>query len=382
MGRPEGGCLSTFNAVVIEQIKSWRIQHPGWGPKTLYHELVNDRRFAGLPLPKPSTIAILLKQADLARCYSKHHSMPIEPRTSPGKAHDLWELDAQGGFQFDPIGPMTKINIKDVYSLAYCMAFPNRKKHLTDHSKRSDYQCALRLAFIEFGLPKGIQTDHESIFYENKSKSPFPTVLHLWLISLGISQVFSRIHQPTDQAHVERMHQTIENQAIRGMSYPNWEAFFDYCQHRRRILNQTYPCSSLKDRAPLQAFPQAKHSGRFYQIQGEEQMMDLDPVYAFLAKGQWFRWIARGSHTASLGGYKYYIPRCNRRTQVKITFDPEFQQLIFHDDKELVLAKRPIKGITKPALMGNPYWKISNVQLELPFSWEVQKLNTTFLDNA
>lgn len=382
MGRPASSPLSSFDQSIIDQIKAWRLQHPGWGPKTLYHELEREPRFSDRSLPKPSTIAILLKHEGLTRRYNKHHLMPDAKASAPGKAHDLWQLDAQGGFLFDSIGPMTMINIKDVYSLTYCMAFPNRKKHLTGHSKRSDYQCALRLAFMEFGLPKGIQTDHESIFFENKSDSPFPTVLHLWLIGLGIHQVFSRIHQPTDQSLVERMHQTIENQAIRGMSYPNWEAFFDYCQQRRKVLNQTYPCSSLDNRAPFQAFPGAKHSGRFYHLQLEKQMMDLDRVYAYLAKGQWFRWTSRSSQKISLGGYKYHVPQVKPGTQIRITFDADNRQLLFHDDKELVLARNPIKGISKLKLMGDPYWKVANVQLEIPFSWEVQKLNTTFLDNT
>lgn len=382
MGRPTLDPLSTFDPSILGQIERWREAHPGWGPKTLYHELERSQRFDDLKLPKPSSIALFLKHKRLTRRYSKHSPMPGEKANAPQGAHELWQLDAQGGFQFDPIGPMTMINIKDVYSLTYCMAFPNKKKHWSGHSKRVDYQCALRLAFMEFGLPQSIQTDHESIFYENKGNSPFPTVLHLWLLSLGIFQVFSRIHQPTDQAHVERMHQTIENQAIRGMSYPNWEAFFGYCQQRRKILNQTYPCSSLSGKAPLQAFPQARHSGRHYNVQLEEQLMDLNRIYAFLAKGQWFRWTGRKGHVVSLGGHKYYVPELNHGTQAKISFDPQTLELLFHDDKELVVAKQPIKGISKKDLMGDLYWKLANVQLEFPFSWEIQKLNTTLLDNT
>jgi len=178
------------------------------------------------------------------------------------------------------------------------------------------------------------------------------------------------------------MHQTIENQAIRGMSYPNWEAFFDYCQQRRKILNQTYPCSSLNNKAPLQVFPNAKHSGKYYHLQLEEKLIDLNRFYAFLAKGQWFRWMGNTNHLISLGGYKYYVPEIKYRTQIKISFDPQTLQLLFHDDKELVVARKPIKGISKKTLMGDLYWKVSNVQLEFPFSWEIQKLNTTLLDNT
>lgn len=380
MGRRPKPILQTFATCIIMQIETLRKQHPGWGPKTIYHELEHDPRFRGLALPKPSTIALFLKAKGLTRRYGKHYPMPLENATSPKKSHQLWELDAQGNFQLDPIGPISMINIKDVFSLTYCMAFPNKKKSIGGHPKRADYQCALRLAFMEKGLPEAIQTDHESIFYENKSKSPFPTILHLWLISLGISQVFSRIHHPTDQAHVERMHQVMESQVIQGGKYRNWEALFQACQKRRNVLNETYPCSSIGNRAPLQVFPEARHSGRDYHPQREEKMMDINKVYEFLAKGKWFRWTSK-TKTITLGGQAYYLLKFKPNEQVQITFELKKSSFIFHDDKEKFLGALPIQNLTKQTLMGQLYWALSNVQLKIPFSWEAEKFSMTLLDN-
>lgn len=380
MGRPAQQPLHTFALCIVMQIETLRNRYPGWGPKTLYHELENDSRFRGLALPKPSTIALFLKAKDLTRRYGKHSPMPTEKATAPKRAHQLWQLDAQGNFHLDPIGPISMINIKDIFSLTYCMAFPNKKKSIGGHPKRVDYQCALRLAFMEKGLPEAIQTDHEAIFYENKSKSPFPTMLHLWLISLGVSQVFSRIHQPTDQAHVERMHQMMESQVIQGVKYHNWEALFRACQKRRNVLNETYPCSSIGNRAPLEVFPEARHSGRYYHPQREERMMDLNKVYDFLAKGKWFRWTSK-TKTITLGGQAYYLLKFKPKEQVQITFDPKKLHFIFHDDKEQFLAALPIQKLSKQTLMGQLYWALSNVQLEIPFSWEAEKVSTTLLDN-
>ena len=50
-----------------------------------------------------------------------------------------------------------------------------------------------------YGLPEGISFDHDSVFYDNQTASPFPTLLHLWLIALGIEVRF--IHKPPPAEH-------------------------------------------------------------------------------------------------------------------------------------------------------------------------------------
>lgn len=273
------------------------------------------------------------------------------------------------------------LNIKDVYSKIYCMAYPNLKASIHGHSKRLDYQCALRLAFMEHGLPQSIQTDHESIFYENKGKSPFPTLFHLWLVGLGISMSFSRMRRPTDQGMVERMHQTIENQVASKSELPDWESFFHLCQNRRRFLNQHFACRSLDGRSPFEVHAEQKHSGRYYHPQHEEQLLSLDRIYDLLSKGKWYRKASK-NRSLTLGGEVYYVAKAPSLSQLCITFDRETKLLHFHDDKEILVERLPIKGICKKHIMGDIFWKLVNVQLELPLFWETQKLDTTFLHNV
>jgi hypothetical protein len=49
------------------------------------------------------------------------------------------------------------------------------------------------------------------------------------------------------------------------------------------MLNQHIPSGILQGRAPLQAYPEAAHSGRFYRPQWEAEMLDLDRVFTYLA---------------------------------------------------------------------------------------------------
>ena len=62
----------------------------------------------------------------------------------------------------------------------------------------------VRRAFLTTGLPRQISFDHGTVFYDNTSRSPFPTRLHLSLVALGIDVSFTRKHCPTDHATIER----------------------------------------------------------------------------------------------------------------------------------------------------------------------------------
>jgi hypothetical protein len=70
------------------------------------------------------------------------------------------------------------------------------------------------------------------------------------------------------------------------------------------MLNQHIPSSVFQGQAPLQACPEAAHSGRFYRPEWEAEMLDLARVFAYLAACRWFRRI-RANGRLDLGGYDY-----------------------------------------------------------------------------
>jgi hypothetical protein len=51
-------------------------------------------------------------------------------------------------------------------------------------------------------LPRQISFDRGTVFFDNTTTSPFPTRLHLWLLSLGVEVSFTRVRRPTDHAHL------------------------------------------------------------------------------------------------------------------------------------------------------------------------------------
>lgn len=310
MGRPVTEALSTFPPLTRETLRAWRVAHPGWGPKTLRAELGADERFERKRLPSLRSIARFLQAEELTRPYERHSELPQSTRADPQGPHEEWEMDARGYERIPGVGIVTLINLNDRYSHVRLLSYPCwlGTQRAERHPTTADYQLVLRLTFAQWGLPDGIAVDHESVFYDNGSKSPFPTRLHLWLLASGVSLVFGRMGRATDQGMTERSHQLWAQQVLGGQSFANWEALCQTLRQRRDFLNTRLPCATLGEVPPLIAYPEAQVPRHLYRPEWEAELLDLSQVYAYLAQGRWFR-LASNVGTVSLGGQVYVLGR-------------------------------------------------------------------------
>jgi len=367
MGRPATGALGQSPPELRDAVFQMREKHPGWGPQTLRLELAKDERFAKQGLPSRARIAAYLKEKDKVRKYEHHQDMP-EPKPQPiQRPHQEWEMDAQGVTTVAGLGKVSFIDLLDVYSH---MSIDSHACPKASHPKSEEYQRVLRRAFIRYGLPEQISLDHDSAFYDNKSASPFPSVIHLWLIGLGVQVRFIHKRPPLEHSRIERHHQTIAGQAFDGQTFADVTALQRSLQARMLFLNQEYPTRALDERPPLQAFPHARHSGRIYSLGAEEQMLDMQRIYDYLQSGRWFRQVSSVG-TFSLGSYGYNATTQFAEQTVEITFDGTHRKLICLPEKCTTTLQFDIQGMTKSALMGNalPLPAYTAYQLALPFAY-------------
>lgn len=263
----------------------------------------------------------------------------------------MWEMDAQGALAVSGVEFQAMINIKDVFSLTHCMAFPVQVTHERCQPSKVHYKWALRLAFEEVGMPKCIQVDKDSVFYENNTKSPYPSPLHLWLTALGIQLCHIDVPPPKKQARVERTHQTMQRQVFNGKHYDNWGNLFKTCNKRRYRLNTSIGVRTLANKAPWNTRPEAQHSGRQFHTAKEENLLHIERIHHLLADGNWYRVVSLGK-MVSLGAKRYYLNGAQPKSQVQITFDDKICQFIFRDVNEQVVAQLPPKGISIEELLG------------------------------
>jgi hypothetical protein len=372
LGRPPTGPLGSIAPALRDAILAMRRSHPGWGADTILAELRTDPLWAEQKLPSRARIAALFKHAKLTRRYNRHTDLP-EPAAAPeGRPHDQWELDAQGPVLVENLGKVCLVNVIDTTSRLKVESYPCVD---TTNPPLETYQLVLRRAFLATGLPRKISFDRGTVFFDNTTTSPYPTRLHLWLLALGVEVGFTRIRRPTDHAHVERVHQTMTLQALLGQSWSDRVALWTGLDARRAMLNRHIPCRTLGGQAPLHAYPQAGHTGRFYRPEWEAELLDLDRVYRYLATCRWFRRVA-GNGSVALGGIYYYInPKYGGRA-IEVKFDGE--RALFRGQVAGVAEPIEIipRGLTKEALMGeaSAIAALPAYQLALPFTHEAQRV--------
>lgn len=351
MGRPAKGALSSFPPEMVKKIDKLKGHHPGWGAISIIDKLQEMYAYARSELPSIDSVNRYLRQEGLVDSYAKHGQFPKQRCPDAEQAHDLWELDAQGALLVENLGHHATINIKDNFSLAYCMTFPVSVKNYRTQPRTIHYKYACRSSFTQFGMPKVIQVDKDSVFYENTSKSPFPTPFHLWLQGLGVQMCIIQQRPPSKQAIVERSHQTMEKQVLKDKDLKCWKELYTRCNERRERLNHHIPCKSLKGRAPLEAHPEAAHSGRSYRVELEYELFDVEKIHQFLVGGKWYRLVSQ-SRTISLGGHIYYVKGASPKTQLEITYSARDRELLFHDDRGTEVGRKKIKGITAKEIVG------------------------------
>jgi len=365
MGRPRSGPLGHFAEEMRDAIKEMRDSHSGWGAGTLRVELMRDPRFANLPIPSVPRIAAYLKSKNMTRHYGRHTELTNPAPQKVSECHAEWEMDAQGVCKVPGVGLVNLINIGDPFSrVRTSWACLNRRK-----AAGPDYQLALRRAFFCFGKPLIISLDHDSAFFDNTTPSPFPSLLHLWLIGMGIEVRFLEHRPPREHAFIERSHQIIHRQALQGQAATP-ASLQPYLDQRLEFLNQRYPSRSLHGQAPLSAYPQAWHSGREYRPEWEEDMLDMSKVYAYLSKQAWFRQTSDKGQLL-LGSHRYGLGKDWSKQTIRITFDPNTQEFICCrlDPNDQQTERLKANGLTKTDLMGElNMTAFANHQYAFPWS--------------
>ena len=370
LGRPACGALGTFPPEVAATLEAWRRAHPGWGPKTLQAEW--RAAFPEQPGPSRASLARWLRTTGLTRRYERVRPLPQPERGAAEAPHEVWQLDAQGQQSVPGVGWVALLNLIDGYSKVKLLSYPCwlGAERAARHPTTEDYQVALRLAFTDWGRPDRVAVDHDSVFWENTSKSPFPTRLHLWLLALDVALVIGPPGRPTVRATIERAHQLWYHQVIEGQTFPTWEALAVALDRRRDFLNRHLPCATTGDQPPLVAWPAAAQPRRPYRPDWEAALLDVTRVYQYLQAGRWFR---RASNRGAirLGDQRYVLGRAWAHAEVEITFDRTDQQLVCRAADGAHTRRCPPQGLTPTALMGEagPLVHLDGVQLALPFSW-------------
>ena len=363
MGRPRKGTLSTFPATVRSLLLVLRRTHRGCGPVSLLAFLRQDPEWKGKRLPSRSRVAAFLKEQGLVQSRQPHSPPPSAPKVTVSRPHMEWEMDAQVNVPVEGLGRASVLNLVDVFTGLHVAAL------LCPETRKPDgacYRSVCRMAFSEFGLPEQISLDHDTAFLGGSTPSPFPSDFLLWLTGL-VKVRFISAPPPREHARVEGRHRWVNVQALEGRVFTHWTDAQRALNAQRQFTNATYPVPKLAHKSRLEAFPEARHSGRIYSVADEASLLALEKTQAYLAEGLWYRQ-ANAKGRCSLGGRAYGLGKAWAGRRVAITY--KLEKEVFHFAWQDESIERPAKWLTQETLMakGVPHLLRTTRQLPLPFA--------------
>lgn len=372
--REPGGLLGRFDGKVRYVILRLRLEHPRWGPGRIRHHLGKRRSLAGLALPSPAAIGRYLHQ--WPRFRRRRRAKPAEAKTRPQPAvavHQRWQLDFKVDIQLEDGSLVHLYTICDEFSSA-CLG---ADVFVTQRGRRptlAAVMACLRRSFARWQtLPAEIQTDGETVLTGRHAAEMFPSRFTLWLIGLGINHRVIRSGQPTDNAQVERCHQTVCNYAIVGQEDTSVAQLQTRLEQAVAELAFELPsrAKTCQGLPPAVAHPSLSQPALTFQPEHELAHFDLRRVDAYLAARTWSRLVSATGQVAIGEQRRYTVGRAYAGQEVLVRFDPADRHFIFATtaQPDVEICRRPARGLQVSDLTGIEPWPFGHglQQLPLPF---------------
>jgi transposase InsO family protein len=384
--RDGGSCYSTYAKRRPARLRSFhprvryviirlRLEHPGWGPRSMRLQLAKRPSLQGLPLPSIASIGRYLSQWSQLR--QPHRPQPAPHRPPAAKrVHQRWQMDFKLRIKLDDGTRCNLFTVHDPVGKAciggYLYATTTQGSQtgkITCEQTRS----VLRQCFTEWSTcPEELQTDGEAALV-TQSPDAFPSLFTLWLAGLGIQHRVTRPGRPTDNAGVERCHRTLHDYVIRGnehLSLAELQVALSTAidELRAELPSRARGCNG---RPPLLAYPELQRPRRSYQPEREVAQFDLRRVDAYLANLSWERRVDRQGRI-TLGGQHqcYKVGQRYAGHIVRVCFDPSDRHFIYYDldDPARCIGRQPARDLTEARITGQPTWPdgLGPQQLPLP----------------
>ncbi len=379
-GRPASGILSHFDPRVRFSLLRMRLKYPKRGPAVLRWHLRQEPLLKYQRLPSRTQIGRYLHQWPRFRRHGRR--MPPAKVRAPEPAQRLfqrWQFDFKLGIT---LADGTQVNLHTLYDpvgavcIAAIVTAAGQVGRRPARVKLREAQATLRAGFARWHtLPEEVQTDSEPVYIGSTDRG-FPGPLTLWLVGLGIKHIVSRAGKPTDNAYVERCHQTIHNYAVVGPHADRLATLQKALDVAVDELAAALPsrAGECAGRPPLVAHPALLQPTRPFAPEQELQRFDLKRVDADLAQWSGLRTVSATGQVCIGGWHQYYsVGRAYAHQTVLVCFDPNDRHFVFFQTQSpyAEIGRRPARHLDAADLIGlnAPDVTVGPQQLELPLTW-------------
>lgn len=364
-GRPERGPMASFDPMVRYVALRLKCQHPTWGGVYVVKKMSQRSSLHGKVLPEATTVWRYWRSFG-NRLFPQRQAP--EPKWQPADiVHGVWQMDAKESVPIPGVGTVTFNQARDEFGRATVM----HRIHPAEQAEQTivkltsaQVQQDCRIAFTEWGLPDAVQTDRASIFVD-ADPTPFPTLLTLWWVGLGIEHRLIPRHTPRRNGTVERSHRTLNERTLTGQHFNGAEHLQYQVDADWNELNTECPSRArgCHGQPPLVAHPELRIPRRPYRPEWELDLFDLQRVDSYLAAQNWIRTVSQTGQVA-LGGCRYGLGKAWAGQTVSVNFDAGQRQFVFtqvrpdtkqgHRLPELAPVRLDAQGLGVEDLTGLP----------------------------
>lgn len=208
-------CPHQMPAVVEARIIEMRHDHPGWGPRTIGHQLARE----GFdPVPAKTSIYRALVRHQLISPVARRRKRADYRRWERARAMELWQMDITGGVRLaDGTRPsiVTGIDDHSRFCVSALVVARATAKPVCD---------ALALAMRTHGIPEAVLTDNGKVFTNRFGRGNGEVLFDRICRENGIRHLLTAPRSPTTTGKVERFHKTLKSEGIAGQTFADLAA--------------------------------------------------------------------------------------------------------------------------------------------------------------
>jgi len=243
--RPEASPNEVGESMVCQIVKL-RVAHPTWGARKL--RAVLQRTTAKEELPSESSFKRILDRAGLVQHRRRVRSEQSGRVQTPGRAerpNHVWTIDFKGWWRSTDGRRCEPFTVRDAYSRFVLAA------QLVPSTRGPVVRRVLEKLFSKHGVPRAIQCDNGSPWVHMRSRGGL-TQLSVWLVSLGIRLIRSRVACPQDNGGHERMHRDLSELQLN----PARTRRKQQCALDRWVIdfNEVRPHHALSGKTPAEVY--------------------------------------------------------------------------------------------------------------------------------
>ena len=243
-------CPHQMPPEVEARIIGLRREHPGWGPRSIGHQLGKDKVE---PLPSLSAIYRCLVRQRLISPQARKRKRSDYKRWERSRSMELWQMDIVGGVKIVDGSEAKIVSGVDDHS-RFCIS-----AHVVARATARPTCDALALAMRRFGVPVQILTDNGKVFTGRFGPGTGEVLFDRICRENGIKHILTRPRSPTTTGKVERWHKTLRREFLDGKvfdSIADAQAQLDvWVEH----YNRERPHQSLGMMTPWDRFKLAKN---------------------------------------------------------------------------------------------------------------------------